>query len=69
VYNSITATRLAALRDSQYGSAAARARQLIAQAKPAAPRIAADLRIFQVPAFIGLQPPVEKGFSGRGDLL
>jgi hypothetical protein len=70
VYNSITATRLAVLCDSQAGSAPTSGGQVIANAKPAAPHIAVVLRILRVPVFICLQPPVNKGFFfGRGVLL
>jgi hypothetical protein len=43
VYNSITATRLAVLCDSQSGSAPSSGRQVIAIAKPTAPHIAVVL--------------------------
>jgi hypothetical protein len=69
VYNSITATRLALLRASQSGSAAASGRQAIADAKPTAPNVAIAPRLLWVFAVTCLPPSIQKGFSGRKVLL
>jgi hypothetical protein len=69
VYNSISATRLGALCNSQSDSAPASGRQVIVSTKPTAPQIAVVLRIVRFAAFICVQPPLEKGSFGRSDLL
>jgi hypothetical protein len=70
VYNSITATRLAVLCDSQAGWAPASGRQVIANAKPTAPHIVVVLRILRVPAlFVTTSGKERLFFRARGFVM